>query len=100
MAERGEIAVGQYVDKDAVYGSWTDRAKERGNEPGNVSQFSQKLMNAFPEIATGRRGPRGQQFTTYEGNEALQLMPVCSPLQGWLQPGCSPPSDCNGSKYN
>jgi putative DNA primase/helicase len=66
-ADHLEVGEGHYAPKDDVYRAWKRWCEERGDEPGNVAQFGEQLLNAFTGVTSGRRGPRGQQFTTYEG---------------------------------
>jgi putative DNA primase/helicase len=67
LHERCEVVAGAYIEKSELYAAWELWCKARGDEQGNMSRFSQQLIAADPAVTTSRRGPRGQQFTTYEG---------------------------------
>jgi putative DNA primase/helicase len=67
VSEKCELEIASWMDKEELYGLWADWCKPRGEEPGTLSQFGMQLISAYPTIHPGRRGPRGQQFTTYEG---------------------------------
>ena len=57
-----------WVAKDKLFQKWKAWSEDRGTEPGTKAQFGEQLINAFPGlIKSNRRGPRGQQFTTYDG---------------------------------
>jgi putative DNA primase/helicase len=67
VADRCEIAAGSYVEKPTIYAAWCEWCRDRGDEPGNMAQFGQQLVNAFPDVRPTRHGPRGQRFQAYDG---------------------------------
>lgn len=67
-----ELITGAWTPKADLYAAWEAWCKSRGDVPGNMAQFGHQLIGAAPVIKAGRRGPREQQFTTYEGVRLCQ----------------------------
>ena len=71
LREFCEVGSDLWEAKERVYCTYKEWCEQHSREPATPEQFGKNLLRAAPGVTAGRRGPRGQQFTTYEGVRLL-----------------------------